>query len=126
MTALRIDLVRVHDVLDDDGSDPAEHRVLVDRLWPRGIRKERLQHDEWAKEVAPSTDLRKAFHGGELDVEEFAEHYRRELERSGAAQTLRESALDAGATRLVLLFAAKDIEHNHAQVLRDVVAEAGR
>ena len=125
MTALRIDLVRVHDVLDDDGSDPTEHRVLVDRLWPRGIKKERLRYDEWDKDAAPSDDLRTAFHSGELGFEEFSGHYRRELDASGAAQALRERAVAAGATRLVLLFAAKDTDHNHAQVLRDALNDAG-
>lgn len=126
MTSLSIDLARVHDVLDDDGSEHAEYRVLTDRLWPRGIKKERLQYDEWPKDAAPSDDLRKAFHSGELDFTTFAEHYRSELEDSGEAKALRERALEAGATRLVLLFAAKNTEHNHAEVLRDAVAEAGR
>ena len=112
-------------MLDDEGSAPKEFRVLVDRLWPRGEKKERLAHDDWDKDAAPSADLRKAFHSDELDFEEFSGHYRRELDESGAARALRQRALDAGATRLVLLFAAKDTEHNHAQVLRDAVAEAG-
>ena len=125
MSTLRIDLARVHDVLDDDGSDPTEYRVLVDRLWPRGIKKERLRHDDWDKDATPSADLRKAFHSGELDFEEFAGHYRRELDDSGAARALRERAVDAGATRLVLLFATKDTDHNHAQVLKDALLDAG-
>lgn len=125
MTGLHINLARVHDMLDDEGSEPTEFRVLVDRLWPRGVKKERLRHDDWDQDAAPSADLRTAFHSGELDFEEFSGHYRRELDGSGAARALRQRALDAGATRLVLLFAAKDTEHNHAQVLRDAVAEAG-
>lgn len=123
MNGLRIDLVRVHDVLDDDGPAAGEHRVLVDRLWPRGVRKERLRHDDWDKDAAPSPDLRRAFHSGELDFEEFSEHYHRELEHSGAAEALRDRALEGETARLVLLYAAKDTEHNHAQVLRDALLD---
>lgn len=118
-----ITLERVHDLLGDDGPGAGEHRVLVDRLWPRGVRKERLAHDEWDKDVAPSTALRKAFHGGELDFEEFAARYRRELEEGEPAQALLDRAADAGASRIVLVYAAKDTEHNHAQVLQEVLEE---
>ncbi|MEJ6544391.1 DUF488 family protein [Brachybacterium paraconglomeratum] len=123
MSALTITLERVHDLLDDDGPADGERRVLVDRLWPRGVKKERLVHDEWDKDVAPSSELRKAFHGGELDFEEFSARYRRELEEGGAAQALLDRAEEDGAGTLVLLFAAKDVEHNHAQVLQEVLQE---
>ena len=123
MADLNVDLARVHDVLDDDGSSGTEHRVLVDRLWPRGVKKERLTYDDWDKDAAPSADLRKSFHAGELTFEEFAGHYRRELEESGAAAALRERALQAGAAHLVLLYAAKDTAHNHAQVLQEAIRE---
>lgn len=123
MSALTISLERVHDLLDDDGPADGERRVLVDRLWPRGVKKERLAHDEWDKDVAPSSELRKAFHGGELDFEEFSARYRRELEEGEAAQALVDRAEQDGAGTLVLLFAAKDVEHNHAQVLQEVLQE---
>ncbi|MEO2097416.1 MAG: DUF488 family protein [Brachybacterium sp.] len=123
MSALTISLERVHDLLDDDGPADGERRVLVDRLWPRGVKKERLVHDEWDKDVAPSSELRKAFHGGELDFEEFSARYRRELEEGEAAQALVDRAKEDGADTLVLLFAAKDVEHNHAQVLQEVLQE---
>ncbi|HEX7350233.1 DUF488 domain-containing protein [Brachybacterium sp.] len=118
MTALEIILERVYDVLDDGGSGAHEHRVLVDRLWPRGITKERLDHDDWDKDVAPSSELRSAFHGGELGFEEFSDRYRHELEESDAPQALLDRAREAGAKTVVLLFAAKDTEHHHAQVLQ--------
>jgi len=123
MTALEITLERVHDVLDDDGSGAHEYRVLVDRLWPRGIKKERLDHDDWDKDVAPSSELRSAFHGDELGFEEFSDRYRHELEESDAPQALLDRAREAGARTVVLLFAAKDTEHNHAQVLRGALQE---
>lgn len=123
MSALTITLERVHDLLDDDGPADGERRVLVDRLWPRGVKKERLVHDEWDKDVAPSSELRKAFHGGVLDFEEFSARYRRELEEGEAAQALLDRAEEDGAGTLVLLFAAKDVEHNHAQVLQEVLQD---
>lgn len=123
MSALTISLERVHDLLDDYGPADGERRVLVDRLWPRGVKKERLVHDEWDKDVAPSSELRKEFHGGELDFEEFSARYRRELEEGEAAQVLLDRAEEDGADTLVLLFAAKDVEHNHAQVLQEVLQE---
>lgn len=123
MSTPEITLARVHDVLDDDGAGRTVRRVLVDRLWPRGIKKQRLAHDDWDKDVAPSPDLRKAFHSGELSFSEFSRHYRRELEGSDAPQELLERAKDAGARKVVLLFAAKDTEHNHAQVLQDVLED---
>lgn len=123
MSALTITLERVHDLLDDDGPADGERRVLVDRLWPRGVKKERLVHDEWDKDVAPSSELRKAFHGGVLDFEEFSARYRHELEEGEAAQALLDRAEEDGAGTLVLLFAAKDLEHNHAQVLQEVLQD---
>lgn len=118
---MEIDLERVRDVLDDGGAVAGTSRVLVDRLWPRGVRKDRLAHDRWDKDVAPSTELRKAFHGGDLGFEEFAERYRAELAQSGAAEALLAAAREAGAERLALLYAAADAEHNHARVLREVL-----
>lgn len=76
--------------------DPQEssdgYRVLVDRLWPRGIKKEALACDEWCKELTPSAELRKAFHGEAIDFAHFSQP-------------------------LTLLYAAKNTEQNHARVL---------
>lgn len=123
MAGMTIRTERVHDVLDDDGSTSSEWRVLVDRLWPRGIAKERLAHDDWDKDVAPSADLRRAFHGGELDFSEFSHRYRAELDASDAPGELLERARKEGADTITLLFANKDTEHNHAEVLRDHLEE---
>jgi len=120
---MRIELGRVRDLLDDGGSADDEHRVLVDRLWPRGIAKERLAHDAWDKDIAPSPELRKAFHAGELDFEQFREHYLGELAGSGAPRRLLEAATDAEANTIVLVYAAKDSEHNHARVLREALED---
>ncbi|MGO2361234.1 MAG: DUF488 domain-containing protein [Brachybacterium tyrofermentans] len=121
MSSIEITTDRVHDVLDDDGSGADEYRVLVDRLWPRGITKERLAHDDWDKDVAPSSDLRTSFHDDDLDFQEFSGRYRHELDDSDAPQALLDRAREAGAHRIVLLFAAKDTQHNHAQVLQEAL-----
>ena len=126
MSSPEITVERVHDVLDDDGAGSGRYRVLVDRLWPRGIKKERLSYDDWDKDVAPSPDLRTAFHHGELDFAQFADRYRHELETGDAPQALLERAQEAGARTVVLLFAAKDVEHNHAQVLQGVLRDLAR
>ncbi|MFT3216450.1 DUF488 domain-containing protein [Klebsiella pneumoniae] len=93
--------------------DPQEssdgYRVLVDRLWPRGIKKEALACDEWCKELTPSAELRKAFHGEAIDFAHFSQRYRQELDAH------RETGLVHHP--LTLLYAAKNTEQNHARVL---------
>lgn len=114
-----IALGRVRDLLDDDGPATGEYRVLVDRLWPRGVKKERLVLDAWDKDVAPSTELRRAFHGGDLDFAQFSAQYRHEIGTSPAPAALLDAARVAGARTLVLVYGLKDAQHNHAQLLKD-------
>lgn len=99
--------------------DPQEssdgYRVLVDRLWPRGIKKEALACDEWCKELTPSAELRKAFHGEAIDFAHFSQRYRQELD-AHRETGLRLAAL-AQRQPLTLLYAAKNTEQNHARVL---------
>ena len=96
-------------------------RMLVERLWPRGIRKEDLHADSWQKEVAPSTELRK-WYGHEVSRwPEFRRRYRQELnENRGAWGPILETALKRKVT---LLYSARDDQHNSAVVLRDYLAE---
>ena len=97
-------------------------RVLVDRLWPRGVSKERADLDEWAKDATPTTDLRRVFHSGEMPWPQFVEAYRAELterpEAVAAVEHLRHEALTG---RVTLLFAGHDHVHCHARVLREAV-----
>ncbi len=94
-------------------------RVLVDRLWPRGIKKENLQLDTWAKELAPSTDLRKWFAHDPQKWAEFRRRYRSELTRCRAFESIDEILAAAKrAKTITLLYGAKDTEHNEAVVLR--------
>jgi len=96
------------------------HRVLVDRLWPRGVAKADARIDDWSKEVAPSDALRKAFHAGELGWGEFRRRYLRELKAH--RETLRPLAERAGREPVTLVFAAKDERHNNAVVLAQYLA----
>ncbi|WP_019158084.1 DUF488 domain-containing protein [Brevibacterium senegalense] len=112
------DIITVR-LYDDD--QPAGYRVLVDRLWPRGVAKDSLEHDEWDKDVAPSADLRKRFHGGDLTFHNFSQAYRKELRESDAPGALLDRFADSGESLLVLLYGAKDREQNHALVLADVL-----
>ena len=94
-------------------------RVLVDRLWPRGISKQRAALDEWRADLAPSTALRKWFHQDRGRWAEFRRRYRAELRALDAQlQTLREHAR---RERVTLLYAAQDRRLNHAVVLREVL-----
>lgn len=96
---------------NDDGC-----RVLVDRLWPRGIKKEDLKIDQWCKDVAPSNELRKWFGHDPDKFDEFKLRYITELEQSGEAEKLLESV--ASATTLTLVYSAKDTNHNQAVALK--------
>jgi uncharacterized protein YeaO (DUF488 family) len=101
-------------------------RVLVDRIWPRGLSKEKAAVDVWARDVAPSTELRKWFHHDPVRWEEFQSRYRSELKvRTEALANLRARCASGPAS---LLFAAKDTKRNHAVVLREILAcdKAGR
>ena len=107
--------------------DPAEasdgFRVLVDRLWPRGVSKERAELDLWDKEVAPSPELRTEWHHNRERFDEFAERYRGELDANEAARAL--IALGDEHDRVTLLFGARDEQVNHAAVLLDWLGEHG-
>ena len=101
--------------------DPQEssdgYRVLVDRLWPRGIKKEALACDEWCKELTPSAELRKAFHGEVVDYATFREQYLAELAQH--EQEGKRLAEIAKKQPLTLLYSAKNTTQNHALVLAD-------
>ena len=106
-------LKRVYDPpAEDDGK-----RILVDRLWPRGLTKEKARVDLWLKEIAPSTELRKWFGHDPNKWEEFRTRYHQELEANSDAVGRLKQELGAGPVTLV--YGAKDEQHNDAVVLRD-------
>lgn len=94
------------------------YRVLVDRLWPRGVKKEALEVDEWLKEVAPSTELRRWFGHEPERWQGFVQRYRRELSRGPAREALERLAHLAREGPLTLVYGARDEEHNNAVVLK--------
>ncbi|CAM5265935.1 hypothetical protein STENM36S_07268 [Streptomyces tendae] len=92
-------------------------RVLVDRLWPRGVSKEKAELDEWLRDVAPSTDLRRWYHHDPQRYDEFRRRYFAELEdpdHRAALERLRD--LSAGS-KVTLLTATKDVDHSEAAAL---------
>jgi uncharacterized protein YeaO (DUF488 family) len=105
-------------------ADGKEIRVLVDRVWPRGISREQLALTEWARELGPSTELRKWFGHDPDRWNEFRRRYRAELSKK--SDQLKAVAQLAQKGRLVLLYSAKDEEHNQAVVLKDVLEELVR
>lgn len=111
----KIKIKRIYDQpVEEDG-----YRVLVDRLWPRGVSKKEVNLDEWNKEITPSTELRKWFDHKADRFDEFAKKYRDELlDKAEALEELRKTAKNEPVT---LLYAAKDPKINHASVLRDVL-----
>jgi len=101
----------------EDASPKDGFRVLVDRLWPRGVDKKHAAIDEWAKDLAPSSALRKWFgHDPERWVE-FQKQYRAELRKNESVDVFIENHQDEKL--ITLVYAAKDTEHNQALVLQD-------
>jgi len=98
------------------------YRVLVDRIWPRGIRKSELVIDQWLKEAAPSTGLRKWFGHSPERWEEFCRRYYQELE--GRPQVIAELRRHAREGNLTLIYATRDDVHNNAEVLRQFLQGA--
>jgi uncharacterized protein YeaO (DUF488 family) len=110
-----IKIKRVYDpVSRGDGK-----RILVDRLWPRGLRKENAKIDEWLKEIAPSNQLRKWFGHDPAKWPEFRKRYAAELAKN--SELLEELGIEAGKGIVTLLFAAKDAAHNNAVVLKELI-----
>jgi uncharacterized protein YeaO (DUF488 family) len=105
-----------------DPPEPADGlRFLVDRLWPRGVRKDTLQLAGWLKELAPSDDLRRWFGHDPARWQEFCQRYRTELAGQEAAWR---PLLETGRTEIVtLLFAAHDVDHNNAVALRSFLEQ---
>ncbi|MFE7412372.1 DUF488 domain-containing protein [Streptomyces laurentii] len=92
-------------------------RVLVDRLWPRGVAKADAHIDTWPKDLTPSTGLRRWFHSPEGEYEEFCRRYERELAEPDAAEALSDLRARAAEGPVTLLTAAKDPPHSHTEVL---------
>ena len=114
--------IRIKRIYDEPSADDG-FRVLVDRLWPRGVARATAALDRWDKDVAPSSELRTWFNHRPDRFTQFAERYCAELAGSGAVVALLAAAGDRD--RITVLYAARDPEVNHARVLRDYLAEVG-
>ena len=97
------------------------YRVLVDRLWPRGVKKEGLKLDEWAKDLAPSPDLRKWFGHDPAKWEEFRQRYKEELSSPERREILAILADRSHWGPVTLVYSARDEEHNGAVVVKEVL-----
>ena len=114
----RINIKRVYE--QPDAADG--YRVLADRLWPRGMKKENLKYDLWAKDITPSTSLRMWFHEDPAERwKDFAAMYRKELSESPAVKEFVEQMSKYPV--VTLLYASRDKEHNHARILQEYLQE---
>lgn len=114
---MTLSLKRVYDEpASSDGT-----RVLVDRLWPRGLSKERAHVDIWLKEIAPSNELRKWFSHDPEKFAEFRRRYEAELKSETGQEALERLRNLAKQGPVTLVFAAHDTEHSNAAVLRDLL-----
>ena len=113
-------MIKVKRIYDQPSSDDGK-RILIDRLWPRGIKKEEAPMDEWLKDIAPSNILRKWFGHDSSHWGEFKKKYARELRsHRDLVERLKEEARHGTIT---LLYAAKDTEHNNAVALKEFLGQ---
>jgi len=108
-----IKIKRIYDKREEDDG----RRILVDRLWPRGIKKETAGIDEWMKDIAPGDELRKWFSHEPSRWQEFRKRYKEELK--GKRELVNKLLEESEKGNVTLLFAAKDTEHNNAVVLKE-------
>jgi len=114
-----ITIKRIYDpVSEDDGK-----RILVDRLWPRGLKKEKAVIDEWLKDIAPSDELRKWFSHDSSKWQEFKNKYKKELKGKDKSELLEQLKKTAKKEKVTVLFSARDIAHNNAVVLKELLEE---
>jgi uncharacterized protein YeaO (DUF488 family) len=116
--------VRVARIYDEPSADDGR-RILVDRLWPRGVSKERARLDDWCKEIAPSTQLRRWYGHDPERFEEFSVRYRAELSEGEGAEALSRIAGDARSGVVTLLTATKVPEISEAVVIKSVIEDLG-
>ena len=115
MSRQRLSIKRVYQPPDNEDGV----RVLVDRLWPRGLSRERAQIDLWLKEIAPSDAMRRRYHGDPAAWEEFKTAYYAELKQPPAQSAVRDLLDRLSREPVTLLFAARDETHNNAVALKE-------
>jgi len=115
-------MIRIKRIYDRPGPEDGR-RILVDRVWPRGIRKDEARLDDWLKVLAPSTALRKWFGHDPARWDEFQTRYRAELDDPEIGEILDRLAAEARSDTVTLLFGAKDEQRNQAVVIGQLVEE---
>jgi uncharacterized protein YeaO (DUF488 family) len=116
-------MIKIKRAYDEVSPDDGE-RILVDRLWPRGIKKDEAKIDEWMKEIAPSNELRKWFAHDPSKWKEFKKRYMEELKDQS---TLIEILINrAKRGNITLIFSARETEHNNAVVLSELISKRER
>jgi uncharacterized protein YeaO (DUF488 family) len=113
-------MVKIKRIYDPASPDDGK-RIYVDRLWPRGMKKEEVKMDEWLKDISPSDSLRKFFGHDPSKYEEFKNRYTKELENH--SEVLERVRKESKKETVTLLFSAKDIEHNNATVLKEMLSK---
>ncbi len=117
---MTVSVKRVYDVPSSrDGT-----RILVDRLWPRGLSKQRAAIDHWLRPLAPSTELRRWYHSSPEEWATFRARYLKELAAKEAADALRQLYSLANKGKVTLLFASRSAERNNATVLKELLEGA--
>lgn len=110
-----------------DPPNPTDgYRILIDRLWPRGLSKDALSFDDWMKVLAPSTELRKQFGHDPEKWKEFERRYQEELNDAEAKKRIEQLAQLSTRRNVTLLYSAKDEEHNNAVVLARQIERAAK
>lgn len=115
-------MIKIKRVYEEPGAGDGM-RILVDRLWPRGISKERARIEDWRKDLAPSTPLRKWFGHDPAKWKGFRARYRAELRRSGQIDALKELARLSRQRTVTLVYGAADEKHNQAVALKEFLDE---
>ena len=101
-----------------------ETRILVERLWPRGVSKEKADLTHWAKDITPSDALRQAYHDGKLEKEQFQEHYRKEMAENDALEAFLSYVQEKRKEQdVVLLSSVKELSQSHVPVLKEILEE---
>ena len=111
-------MVKIKRIYETPSPDDGK-RIYIDRLWPRGIKKEEVKMDEWLKEISPSDRLRKWFGHDPSKYAEFKIRYKKELEKH--SEILERIKKEAKKESVTLLFSAKDVEHNNAIVIEELL-----
>jgi uncharacterized protein YeaO (DUF488 family) len=113
-------MVKIRRIYDPASAEDGK-RIYVDRLWPRGMKKGEVKIDEWLKEISPSDGLRKWFGHDPSKYGEFKRRYTKELESH--LEILERIRKEGNKETVTLLFSAKDVEHNNATVLRELLSQ---